>query len=193
MSDPVRRRHEGPSNLAADVRREWQLAAPYLNTASYGLPPRSAWDELQQALNDWRAGRTSWEHWGESTERARRGFARLAGVQHQSVAVGATVSELVGLVATALHDGARVIGAHDDFTSLLFPFAVHADRRVDLRTVPLETLPGVVAEGADLVAVSAVQSVDGRLAALDEIAAAVIGVGIDEDVGERRCRLAPPA
>ncbi len=46
-----------------------------------GCRPRPAWDELQQALEVWRHGSDSWEPWGESTERARRAFARLVQVE----------------------------------------------------------------------------------------------------------------
>ena len=55
----------------------WEPAGTYLDTASFGLPPRPAWDALQAALDDWRTGRTSWEHWGDATEAARGSFARL--------------------------------------------------------------------------------------------------------------------
>ena len=68
-----------PTPIAA-VQGLWEPAGTYLNTASFGLPPRPAWDALQAALDDWRTGRTSWEQWGESTEAARGSFARLVGV-----------------------------------------------------------------------------------------------------------------
>ena len=48
----------------------WAPEGVYLDTASYGLPPKPAWDALQAALEDWRAGRTSWEGWCEATERS---------------------------------------------------------------------------------------------------------------------------
>ena len=83
----------------------WAPAGVYCNTASYGLPPRPAWDALQAALADWQGGRTSWEHWGESTEAARAAFARIVGVDVVRVAVGSTVSEFVGSVVTALPAG----------------------------------------------------------------------------------------
>src|SRR5207253_704764 len=41
-----------------EARALWAPAAPYLNTASYGLPPRPAWEALQAALEDWQHGRT---------------------------------------------------------------------------------------------------------------------------------------
>ena len=59
----------------AEARAQWAPAGVYLNTASYGLPPRDGFDALQGALADWRGGRTSWEHWGESTDGARAAWA----------------------------------------------------------------------------------------------------------------------
>jgi selenocysteine lyase/cysteine desulfurase len=150
----------------------WEPLPGYLNSASYGLPPRPAWQALQLALTDWRVGRTTWEPWGESTERARAVFARLVGVDPGRVATGATVSQLVGLVAAAVPDGARVLAPDVDFTSLLFPFLVHADRGVELRTVPLERLADAVDRTTDVVAFSAVQSSTGEVADLEAIASA---------------------
>ena len=54
-----------------DAQRLWRPETLYLNTASFGLPPNTAWDTLQAVLADWRAGRTSFEGWGEFTESAR--------------------------------------------------------------------------------------------------------------------------
>ncbi|MBW3602784.1 MAG: aminotransferase class V-fold PLP-dependent enzyme [Actinobacteria bacterium] len=154
------------------ARDLWQPAAPYLDTASYGLPPRPAWDALQAALDDWRHGRTSWEHWGDRTEGSRSAFARLVGVAPDEVAVSATVSELVGLVAASLPDGARVLAPEVEFTSLLFPFMVHADRGVRVDTVPGGGLAEAIDGRTTLVALSAVQSSTGEVADLDAVVAA---------------------
>lgn len=156
------------------VRRLWDPVGVYCNTASYGLPPRPAWDALQAALEDWRGGRTSWEHWGESTERARAAFARLVGVDVSWVAVGSTVSELVGSVVTALPAGARVVVPDIEFTSMLFPFLVQ--HRLDVRTVPAADVAEAVSQGADAVAFSAVQMSTGEVADLEAILAAAAGV-----------------
>jgi selenocysteine lyase/cysteine desulfurase len=148
----------------------WRPQTIYLNTASYGLPPDPAWDQLQAALADWRGGRTSWEHWGASTEGARAAFARLVGVGVGRVAVGSTVSELVGSLVTALPAGARVVVPDVEFTSTLFPLLVQ--ERLEVRTVPAGRLAEAVAEGADAVAFSAVQMSTGEVADLDAITAA---------------------
>ncbi len=153
----------------------WSPAGVYCNTASYGIPPQPAWEALQSALEDWRGGRTSWEHWGQSTEDARAVFARLVGVDPERVAVGSTVSELIGSVTTGLPAGARVIVPEIEFTSTLFPLLVQGRLRV--QTVPVAELAEAVAAGADAVAFSAVQMSNGELADLDEIVAAAATVG----------------
>jgi selenocysteine lyase/cysteine desulfurase len=158
----------------ADARELWTPAGVYCNTASYGLPPRPAWDALQAALVDWRGGRTSWEHWGETTQASRAAFARLVGVDPARVAVGATVSELVGSVVTALPTGARVVVPDVEFTSNLFPYLVQS--RLDVRTVPVAAVADAVADGAGAVAFSAVQMSTGEVADTDAILEAASAV-----------------
>jgi selenocysteine lyase/cysteine desulfurase len=156
----------------AEARTLWDPAGPYLNTASFGLPPRTAWEALQAALADWRHGRTSWEHWCDATERSRELFGRLVSVPAERVATGASASYLVGLVAASVPDGARVLVPERDFSSLTWPFLVHERRGVEVRSAPLEQLADAVDERTDVVAFSAVQSEDGRVADIGAIAAA---------------------
>ena len=158
-----------------EARALWEPAGVYCNTASYGLPPRPAWDALQSALSDWHGGRTSWEHWGQSTENARATFARLVGSDVERVAVGSTVSELVGSVVTALAPGARVVVPDVEFTSTLFPLLVQ--ERLDVRTVRPSQLVEAIADGVDAVAFSAVQMSTGEVADVAAIEAAAASVG----------------
>ena len=156
----------------ADAQALWAPETTYLNTASFGLPPQPAFDALQEALADWRGGRTSWEQWGVPGEEARSSFARLVGVPVETVAIGATVSNLVGLVAASIPDGSRVLAPDVDFTSLLFPFLVQERRGVTVRLVPASELAGEIGPDVDVVAASAVQMATGEVADLDAIAAA---------------------
>jgi selenocysteine lyase/cysteine desulfurase len=130
---------------------------------------------MQQALADWRTGRTSWEAWGEATDAAREVFARLVGVPVDRVAVGGTISELVSTAATALPAGAKVVVPEVEFTSTLFPLLVQ--ERLEVTTVPVARLADAVADGADAVAFSAVQMSTGELADLDAIATAAAASG----------------
>lgn len=156
----------------SDAREQWSPAGVYLNTASYGLPPRVGYDALQTALADWRRGRTSWEHWGDSVETARAAFAAMVGVEAQRVAIGATISAFVGLIAASLPAGARVVIPDVEFTSMLFPFLVQEQRGVHVTTVPASRLAGAIDAGTDLVAFSAVQMSTGEVTDVDAVVAA---------------------
>jgi selenocysteine lyase/cysteine desulfurase len=145
----------------------------FLNTASLGAPPRVTVDAVRNAIDAWSLGRASAGDFDVSVMAARAAFARIAGVSEASVAAGSTVSPLVGLIATALPDGAEVLVADDDFTSLLFPFAAQAGRGVRLRSVPLGSIADEVRAETALVAVSAVQSADGELVDLPRLKAAL--------------------
>jgi selenocysteine lyase/cysteine desulfurase len=87
------------------------------------------------------------------------------------VVIGSAVSALVGLIAAAVPDGARVLVARDDFTSVTWPFAAQAGRGVTVTEVDLAEM-GRRAGAFELVAVSTVQSADGRIADLDALRAA---------------------
>ena len=155
-----------------EARGQWAPEGVYLNTASYGLPPRDGFEAMQAALADWRRGRTSWEHWGESSEAARASFAQMVGVPATRVAIGATVSGFVGLVAASLPDGVRVVVPEEEFTSTLFPFLVQQEqRRVTVTTAPAARLAEAIDARTDLVAFSAVQMSTGDVADVDAIVA----------------------
>jgi selenocysteine lyase/cysteine desulfurase len=147
----------------------WDAEPGWLNTASYGLPPRPAWDALQAALTDWRHGRTSWEPWGESVGRSRLAFARMIGAPAGDIAIGSTVSGLLSVVAAALPPGARVVVPEIEFTSNLFPWLVHAGRGVTVDCVPLDKLAGSIDARTTLAAFSLVQSATGEIAPVDDI------------------------
>ena len=166
----------------AEAQQLWHPETLYLNTASYGLPPDPAWRALQAVLDDWRGGRTSWEGWGDATEAARASFARMVNVPAEWVAIGSNTSSMIGLVAAALPDGARVLSCEPEFTSLLWPFLAQG-RGIDVECVAVEALADSVSERTDVVAVSAVQSSTGELADLDAVidAAAVHGARVVVD------------
>jgi selenocysteine lyase/cysteine desulfurase len=150
--------------LLDDAQTLWDASPGWLDTASYGLPPRPAWDALQGALTKWRCGQGTWEHWSLSTEAARASFARLVRADPTTVAIGSATSELIGLVAASLPDTARIVVPEVEFTSNLFPWLVQAKRGVEVRTVPTARLAEAVDKRTTLVAFSAVQSSTGEVA-----------------------------
>jgi selenocysteine lyase/cysteine desulfurase len=112
--------------------------------------------------------------WDQAVGASRSAWAGLHGVAASDVAVAGQVSAFTGLVALALKRGERVVCAERDFTSVIWPFLV-AGARVDL--VPLERVAEAIDGSVSVVAVSAVQSIDGRVADLDAIAAAAADHG----------------
>jgi selenocysteine lyase/cysteine desulfurase len=156
----------------AEAHALWSPSGTYLNTASYGLPPRPAWDALQAALDDWRGGRTSWEHWQAETDVARATFARLVGVAPEHVAVAANVSSLVGLVAASIADGSRVLTPDVEFTSAFVPVLAQAQRGVSVRYTATSELIDAIDADTDLVVCSAVQMATGEVMDLEALAVA---------------------
>ncbi len=175
VAHPAERIEEGKALLTVEsAQKEFEPACVYVNTASVGLPPRRVVEALAEAVEIWRTGRAEAADYDALVDRARRRFAGLVSVPPDRVAIGNQVSTFTGLVAAALPDGAHVLAAEEDFTSVLFPFLAHADRGVRVETVPLDRLVEAIRPGVDLVAVSAVQSADGRLVpgGLDGLASA---------------------
>ncbi|MFG2962792.1 MULTISPECIES: aminotransferase class V-fold PLP-dependent enzyme [unclassified Streptomyces] len=145
------------------VRAEFTPQSTFLNTASSGLLPARTVAALHAAALLRAEGRPLTSLY-EDVEACRAGYARLAGVPPTRVAVGASVAAHTGVIAASLPVGAEVLTAEDDFTSVLNPFHVRGDLKV--RAVPLERIAEAVRPDTALVAVSAVQSADGRIADL---------------------------
>ncbi|GAB3683208.1 aminotransferase class V-fold PLP-dependent enzyme [Saccharopolyspora tripterygii] len=140
----------------------------YLNTASIGIPPTETVRKVSEAVRRWGSGLDGPGDFDSHVATAREAFARLIGVPADRIAIGASASQVVGLVAASLPDGARVLVATDDFTSVLFPFAAQSGRGITVTEVDLDEIGDRAAE-FDLVAVSAVQSKDGRIADLEAL------------------------
>jgi selenocysteine lyase/cysteine desulfurase len=147
--------------------RRFDVPPGYLNTASIGVPPVEAGEAVADAVARWRSGRDVPTDFDPAVATARAAFAELVGVSVDRVAIAATVSAVIGLVAAALPEGARVLVAEGEFTSVTFPFAT----RTTVTEVPLGDVPQRAAE-FDLVAVSVVQSADGALVDLPALRAA---------------------
>ena len=105
-----------------------------------------------------------------AVDRMRAAYATLVGADAEDVTLAGSVSQVVGMVAASLPDGARVLAVRNDFASVLFPFL--SDPRLQVTLVELDDLVDAIRPGIDLVAVSAVQSCDGRVADLTGIALA---------------------
>jgi len=159
------------------VREQFPGARGYLNTASLGLPPRVTVDAMTAALADWGAGTAIAPGYDHFVQEARAAFATMVHTDESNVAVGAQVSALVGLAATILEPGSRVLVPEGEFTSVVFPFLVRDDLELEVVTTPLEGLAEAIEPGTTMVAFSLVQSADGRVADLGAIREAARAAG----------------
>ncbi|MFI2639489.1 aminotransferase class V-fold PLP-dependent enzyme [Streptomyces sp. NPDC018610] len=161
--------HSGPmETFETLVRAEFAPRNIYLNTASLGLLPDRTVAALRTAVEAAATGRPT--DMFADVEAARASFARLLRVPDRRVAAGGSVAVYSGVIAASLPEGAEVVTAEDDFSSVVNPFHVRGDLKV--RSVPLERVADAVRPGTALVAVSAAQSADGRIADLPAIRAA---------------------
>jgi len=160
--------------LTAFAAEYFERVPGYLDTAAVGLPPRVSMRAFRERLNEWEEGRCHPQSFDPDVARARAAYAVIAGTDVSLVGSVSQVSVVTGLVAASLPEGARVLCAEEDFTSVLFPFLV--DDRLEVQTVPVADLFDRLDSGFDLVAVSAVQSSSGVVTDLDRLAA-VAGEG----------------
>jgi len=151
----------------------------HLDAATSGVPPLDAVAAAREALAAWAEGRIDGPGFDAAVERSRAAFARLIGADPGQVACAANVSVFAGLVASSLPAESEVLVATGDFTSVLFPMLVQRSRGVRVREVELEQVPEAIEAHTALVAVSAVQSADGRVLDLDALASAAAHHGAD--------------
>jgi selenocysteine lyase/cysteine desulfurase len=157
----------------AQAAAHFAVSGGYLNTASSGVPPQSSVEAIQSAVARWGRGELSAADYEPLVASARQSFARLLGVAASDVAIGSAVSALVGIVASSLPVGSEVLCAEEEFTSVLFPFLLRQQAgELAVRLVPLQRLTESVRPGTALVALSAVQSADGRVFRRTELLAA---------------------
>ncbi|MEU3732750.1 aminotransferase class V-fold PLP-dependent enzyme [Streptomyces sp. NPDC033538] len=155
--------HSGPMESFENlVRAEFAPKTTYLNTASTGLLPARTLVAMRDAAASAAEGQPL--DMFADVEACRSSFARLLGVPATRVAAGASVATFSGLVAASLPAGAEVLTAEADFSSLVNPLHTRGDLKV--RSVPLERIAESVGPQTELVAVSSVQSADGRIADL---------------------------
>jgi selenocysteine lyase/cysteine desulfurase len=156
--------------MLAAAEYEGARTAGYLDTATYGLPPRSTVSAIEHALQGWRDW-DDWLGWERDGERCRELFARIAGAPEGSVALVGAVSAAAGIVAAGLPvgPGDNVVCFEHEFQSALFPWLSLEGRGVEVRPCALEELAHAIDARTQLVAVSTVQSADGRLADLDAL------------------------
>jgi selenocysteine lyase/cysteine desulfurase len=173
---------------------EFVGAEGFLNSPTYGLPPRFMFEALQDCLRTWQAGTLDVPSFDESVQAGRAGYAALVGAPVDSVAMAGTVSAALGLVAAVIPDGSRVATLSGEFTSTSFPFAAQARRGVTITELEPDELV-TTASDYDVVTASLVQSASGAVLDVDALQANVMGtdtlsvIDVTQAVGWKRIDL----
>ena len=153
---------------------EFVGADGFLNSPTYGLPPLFMVQALQDCIARWQTGTMEVPLFDDDVRAGRAGYAALAGVPVDSVAMGGTVSALLGLVAAAIPDGSRVATLAGEFTSTTFPFAAQAGRGVTVTELTADELVSAAAD-FDIVTASLIQSANGAVLDTDALQKTVAG------------------
>ncbi len=147
-----------------------QPGLAYLDTATYGLPPRPTLEALTRAHSMWQSGTAFWiSDFDQPADHARVAFAELVGAATENVALIPAASVGVGTVAAGLEPGAEVVIADDEFTSVTFPMLVAEQHGVTVRQVPFDQVASAIGPATTLIAVSLVQAQTGKVADVERI------------------------
>lgn len=159
----------------AELAGEFDVQPGYLSAATCGVAPRSAVAALQADLERWSHGRVDAAGYDLVVAGTRAAYARLVGVEPGRVAIGSQTSALVANISVSLPDGAEVLIAEGDFTSIVYPFLV--GDRLRVRYAPLAGLAAAITSSTALVVFALVQSATGEVADSDGIAIAAAAHG----------------
>lgn len=147
---------------------EFVDAEGFLDTPTYGLPPRFVAEALRDGVQSWEQGQLEVSAFDEPIAASRTAYASLIGTDQRRVAMGSSVSSLIGLVAASIPNGSRVATFCGEFTSVTFPFAAQAARGVTVIELPRGRLEDAAGD-FDVAAVSLVQSADGSVLDVDTL------------------------
>jgi selenocysteine lyase/cysteine desulfurase len=147
---------------------EFVGADGFLDTPTFGLPPRFVAEALHDCLRSWERGRLQVSEFDEPMRASRAAYASLIGVDARQVAMGSSVSSMIGLVAASLPHASRVATLRGEFTSVIFPFAAQAGRGVTVTELPHGRFEDAAGD-FDVAAASLVQSADGTVLDVDAL------------------------
>ncbi len=165
--------------LEQSLSKEFAPIGHFLDTATVGLPPQSAVSRFKDVLQQWQDGTLYAPDFDESVQNSVLHFAKLIDTDPKTCAIVPQVSISSAMVASSLPEGSTVLLAENDFTSVLFPFFVQHDLgKLNIKVVKFDQILESISGEVDLVAVSSVQSADGRVLDLDALYEASTSNGV---------------
>lgn len=158
MSETMTPMRLGVAELAA----AFDPTPGYLAACGNGVLPRAAITAMSADLARCGRGEATAADYDVVVTESRDLYAAIVGVPTEWVAIGSAVSPMVAVVAAGLPDGAEVLVATDEFSSMVLPF--RATGRLVVRTVPLADVASAITDATAVVAFSLVQSATGEVA-----------------------------
>ncbi len=147
----------------------------YLNSCSLGALSRRSRAKIDEFLNLWdRRGASAWyDVWWQALADVRAGYAAVIGAQSTEIALHASVSTALSVVASSLDLVARpkVVTTALDFPTLVYQWLVKRKDGVEVEivpspdglTVPVDALAAAIDERTALVATSHVYFTTGAI------------------------------
>lgn len=142
----------------------------YLAVASIGLPIKATVAAQLADIELWASGTRDPMDYDAIHENTRNHYAKLVRVAPDRVATGSQTSVMASVFAAAVPDGAEVLCADGDFSSIMFPFLQRSG--IPVRAVPLDELAASITDRTWLVVFSLAQSATGQIADTAAIVAA---------------------
>lgn len=155
-----------------DVRKKFRTSEDlkYFDSASFGLGPIEAYDDVRTAVEAWHDGSADWLEWEDAADETRGAIAQLIGARETGISLLPTVAMASSIALTVVPLNGEVLVPRGEFHSVLFPVLLAREERdVTVVEVEREDLTSSISESTDLVAVSFVHSKDGYLTDISEL------------------------
>ena len=132
----------------------------YVDSASYGLPPRATVQAVRAALESWSSGTADWVvDWDGAGDICRPLAAEILGARPEEIALIPAVSVGAAVVFAQLKCNDEILVPDDEFASVMLPALVSAEARgVTVRRVGFSALSNEVKGSTTIVATSHVRS-----------------------------------
>lgn len=156
--------------MIAALSSQFHCDQVYLNSATVGLAYAGSIEAMQVDLAKWASGKVNPVEYDEVVNRCRALFASMVGADSDEVLISNQVATSVGLLASSLPPGTKVLAPENEFTSILFPIMAQQHRGIKLTLVPLEQLIESISSEHDWVVCSIAQSSNGKVIDLDNLA-----------------------
>ncbi len=151
----------------------------FFDSASYGLLPARATNAMRQQIDLFSRGQVDIKDFDSVVTSALGSVANAYGCPSDHFGAIGQLATVSSMVAHSIPNGAKVLMAQEDFTSVLFPFLERETKgEISINFVPAEKIVETIDDTYTLIAVSAVQSSTGYVIDLNGLSERARSSGI---------------